>query len=216
MIIKTFRVSPVGDCLELWIELPNNEENKSYYIDKIAIQSHDNFSELYPKEPEIELSTDATHNLKITNNRKVTKRLFFNDLDLKETGLYFLYVQLAKIPTEFDTSTTHPESPLISYAIHLSSLYNLVTENINEIMKQRCGADISYIADIYLKKSILEQSLQLKIYYVAIKLWDNIIAKDVEIGISKMLNYCDLDFISNNIAKSTVGLITGDSGSVCR
>lgn len=211
MINKVFRVSPLGDSLEIVIELSNTQNSFGYYIEKIAIQSHDNFTEGYPEFPEVELEPNAIGDLQITNNRKVTKRLLFKDISLRKTDFYFLYIKINKY-----TGGLGAESVVILPTAFFNSVYSLVIGNIKAVLDEDCSVDTSYISDIYLKMGIFNQALELEDYFTAIELWDNILQNDIKSSNRNFFSFCDLNVVLNKISKVLLKMFTSESSSLYR
>ena len=121
MDIINFRVSPIGDALELWVEVPEGPNYENIQIEQIAIQDHNHYTIGYPENPQIELSIGGIDDLKILNQKRVIKRLPIGKLGLlglETTGMYFMYVKQSGCQVE-GTSCIYNKEATIAIAANL-------------------------------------------------------------------------------------------------
>ena len=182
MDINNFRVSPIGDSLELWVEVPDGPAYSDITIKTIAIQDHLHYTVTYPENPQVELTLD--HPLKefrITNPKKVIKRLYFKDmkmLGLNNGGMFFLYIKTEGIPGDEVTCICFRDVT-IGVAANLYPLYNLAIKWFNNL-NDLCIDNTDKLIDLYLKKQLFLEAISLQDYTTAIDIWNTLFFRDIK------------------------------------
>ncbi len=181
MDINNFRVSPIGDSLEIWVEVPEGPYYENITIEKIAIQDHQHYTTGYPANPQVELTiNNPIDTLNIDNPKKVIKRLLFNGINIlgiNNTGMYFLYVKQVGIPAEEAPCICNREIT-IAVAANLYPIYNKAIKLIN----QDCFENQDALVDIYLKKAMFIQAIELEEYNTAVEIFDGLLYRDIQEG----------------------------------
>lgn len=192
MDIINFRVSPIGDSLEIWVEVPDGPNYDDIYINKIAIQNQKGYTVGYPATPQFEMTTDPLfpEEIRIIDQKKVVRILKFKDLGLlglENTGLFFMYVSFTGIPAQ-DTPCCCLKNPTVSVAANLYPIYNKAIKLLNSYYDDCNSNNQSLLIDIYLKKQMFLSAIELEDYTTAISIWDNLVFKEVSDG--DCLNSC--------------------------
>jgi len=191
MDIINFRVSPIGDSLELWVEVPEGSNYDDILIDKIAIQNHQNYTVGYPIIPQVELTlSHPLDDLKIIDQKKVVKVIKFKDLGqlgFQNTGLFFMYVWHTGLPA-IDTPCCCIKNPAIAVAANLYPIYNKAIKLLNDYNNKCNSNNKALLIDIYLKKQMFLTAIELEDYSTAIHIWDNFVFPEVVDG--NCLNSC--------------------------
>ena len=189
MDIINFRVSPIGDALELWVEVPEGPNYKNIQIEQIAIQDHNHYTIGYPENPQIELSIGGIDDLKILNHKRVIKRLPIGKLGLlglETTGMYFMYVKQSGIPAE-ETPCVCNKEVTIAVAANLWPIYNKAVKSLHSYITD-CDDSRNALLDIYVKKNMFLNAIELEDYSSAIYIFNTILSMDIDDG--NCLNSC--------------------------
>lgn len=182
MDIRTFRVSPDGKYLEVWVEISAYIEGQDYNILQIAISSHQNFK--YVESLDQFNPDDFEYYLIPENPKRIVKRI---DLDvntiIQRTGLYYLYIftdrpSASSIQEECCCNCNAIE---LAVAIDLMPIYNIAVRHFENINCNRCDTDSSEddIIDVYLKKTMLLQAISLEDFGTANEIWENLLRDDI-------------------------------------
>lgn len=169
-----FRVHPTGEYIMLKIEAPvnlpseGNENPEKILINKVAIQSYENYTVSYPEEPEYEIEINEDY---------FARRV---DLDfIKKTGLYYLYIQLS---SEQESCSDCHTPPVIA-AVDLHSLYNIAVNSLKKIDCNSCNSqEYDRLVDLIVKHEIFERALKICDFSTANQLWCDIIKYDWDKG----------------------------------
>lgn len=195
MDINNFRVSPIGDSLELWVEVPVGPAYNDITIKSIAIQDHKHYTVSYPTTPQVELTQDhPIAEFNISNPKKVIKRLMFKDmttLGLNNTGMFFVYIKSDGIPGE-QVKCICFKDVTVGVAANLYPLYNLAIKYLNTI-DDLCINNSDKLIDIYLKKQLFLEALTMQEYSTAISIWDKIFFRDIKKGDCLNANSCNFN-----------------------
>lgn len=204
MIINFFRVSPRGG-LEFWVEVPEELWSNNLKISKIAIQDNKHFTTKYPENPQIEFNVGSSIEiLEIDNQRSLVKFISFNDLekfDVKDIGLFFIYVKLEGTPNQ-ELPCEYDRDYFLDVTYNPYCIYDLASKLFRNY-KDNCGEDRDKILDLYLKRIILDQAIDLKDYQLAMEIYKDIEKVDLKLGqcAIKCDSYSSTNNIINNCSK---------------
>lgn len=173
-----FRVHPSGEYLMLRVEAPLNltDESGTFTINKLAIQSHLNYTTSYPENPEYEIEVGESY---------FARRI---DLDfIQKTGLYYLYIELFE---DEELCCDKDKHRLISVAVDLHSLYNIAINSLKRIDCDSCDSrEYDRLLDLIVKHEIFERAVKICDYSTANGLWCDIIGYDWKKGRCRESSY---------------------------
>lgn len=185
MYIKNFRISPIGDTLEIWIKIPNNDYFENITIERIAIQDWKHYSEVYPDEPQLELIPDnVIDEYKIDLNAKeVIKSFPLKDLQqigLSTDGPIYMYIKTVGIPNTInqqDGPTECFKDITVYMTINWFTFYNRAIKLFNT-MNDCNPNNRQELIDIYLKKQLFADAVVYKEFNLANHFWDSIMSQE--------------------------------------
>jgi endoglucanase Acf2 len=204
MDIYNFRVAPDGNSLELWVEVPSGPYYNDIKMTKICIIDQSKFKSttVYPStnnKIEFSVSSEDEFN-KITNPKKFVKRISLTDsatqmlLNSKKAGMYYVYIQVTGIPAE-ETPCCCFKELTVGCAINHYPVYNLMLKIINSY-QDRCFIAEDKLLDLYLKKQLISQAVELSDYVTANEIYNELYKREIEKG--QCLDACG----SKNLSKS--------------
>lgn len=210
MDINNFRVSPDGDGLEIWVEVPEGSNYEDITIQKIAIQDSNHYTIGYPDRPQIELLPESLiPDFQITDNKKVIKILKFKDLKILgicNTGMYFMYVQQTGIPS-IDTPCICNKTTTIAVAANLYPIYNKGVKLVQQFFKDTCKDNIRQeLLDLHWGQRLFLDAVEVEDYITAIEIFNNILGKDLKEG--DCLNACGCKGTYTGVIPMKSGCVT--------
>jgi hypothetical protein len=207
MDIINFKVSADNEHLELWVEIPDGPNYVNVNLDKVAIIDYRGFvsDSSYPTtHNKIEFSTSGIDFFKITDSKKLLKRIELNNpahsilLGSKHSMMYYVYIQMSGFPLDDGCF----KDLVVGCTINHYPIYNLLLSLI--CSDDRCNSNIDKVLDIYVKKNLIEQAIELFDYDIANKLFDDIYKREILKG------YC-LDGCNTYIGGKSINI----SGCKC-
>ena len=179
MEILNFKFSTTGDALDIWVKVPEGTEYTKVLIDKIAIQDSKSYTSSYPATPQFEM-TPTSLVYTITNKKEVKLSIPIKDLiklHLLNTGLYFIYIHQSgesTNPSLCDKETT------ITGAAYLYPIYNEAIKLLAKDVTNKCNKE--NLIDIYLKKQMFIESINLEEFITAIDIYNNLLVMEINKG----------------------------------
>lgn len=187
MDIINFRVSPIGDALEIWVEVPDGPNYDNIEINEIAISDHNHYTNnTYPVAPQARLTfttNTSPSSFEFTNRKKVIKRISFKDLKtfgLDNTGMFFLYIKQSGVAEE-GTPCLCNKTVTIGVATNLYPIYNKTIKLLNDY-ENSCSDNRAKLIDIYLKKQMFLEAVVLEEYETAIDIFNSILFMEIKEG----------------------------------
>ena len=136
--------------------------------------------------------------IKPSETKEVVRRLYFSNITgsvletipmgLDDTGMFFIYIQTDadSIPAEEVACCCH-KSLTIACATNLYPIYNLQLKLIDN-WTDDCVNTKDLLADLFMKKLMLQEAIELSDYDNTIKIFDTIVFRDMVRG--DCLNAC--------------------------
>lgn len=200
MDINKFNISSVGDSLEIWVEVPIGPAYSDVRIKSIAIQDHLHYTSGYPERPQVELTQNhPIDTFNIPNPKKVIRRIKFKDLStlgIKNTGFFFMYVKSEGIPGD-QIHCICFRDVTVGVAVNLYPLYNKAVKLLN--IDEHCNDNESLLIDIFLKEQIFLKAIEAQDYNTAIRIWNNLLFRDVKQGDCLNANTCNFNNFNNDV-----------------
>lgn len=183
MYIDTFTISPINNKLEILLEIPKNYYYKNITFKKVAIQDSLHYTELYPENPQLELSPTAIiDDFKIDKNSKLIGKslclLDLNKLNIDTTRPLYIYILTDGIPND-DGSCLCFRDLTVSLTINWHIFFALAIKLF--IDSNECKNNKDRLVDIYLKKQLIRDAIKYKEFNIINKFWEEIMLNDMKL-----------------------------------
>ena len=135
----------------------------------------------------------------ITNPKKFIKRIPFTDsriLGVQQSGMYYVYIQTVGEPAT-DTPCCCFKDLTIGCAINHCPVYHLLLKLICAF-EDRCMVAEDKILDIYLKKQLITQAVDVSDYVMANKIFRELYQREIHKG--SCLDACNSTFDGSSVS----------------
>jgi len=195
MDILNFRVAPDSNSLELWVEVPDGINYEDVEIDKIAIIDYSRYQDdhTYPDAASpFWLEFDSTNpidtGLGIPTNQDGKRKRFVKRipirgqksrrlLGIERSGMYYVYILTKGEPTE-DTPCCCFKRLTVGCAVNHYPIYNQILKIINAYT-DRCMIAEDKVLDLYLKKQMITQAIEVSDYVTANKIFADVYEREI-------------------------------------